>query len=336
MSPEPATIDFGTLRIGNAQPATGLVFRNTGTTTTGALSVRLTGSHAFDFMITNDACAGARLVPDQACTVIAVFAPHSSGAKSAALEVRDLYGTFSSAALAGTAEQVSLQFSRSAFVFGDLFVGGSEELVVSVTNAGDATSRPLGLALEECDGYYDEICTPASNYSLGATTCAGVALSPGANCTVAVVYNPQESGYHSGYLVVEENGVTVTMGLAGTSATTEFDVAPGSLTFPATQVGASSIVQVVTLTNSGPHPSEPVTLTVQVCSYYECGISPHFELGANSCAGAPLPADASCTIPVIFRPQTVGYHVAQLWITGADSPYGIDFASLAGQAVAGP
>ena len=87
------------------------------------------------------------------------------------------------------------------------------------------------------------------------------------------------------------------------------------LAFASTNVGATSVEQVATLTNSG---NAPLIISSRVLG----GVNPgDFVLGATTC-GATLAAGASCTTSIGFRPTAAGSRAATFVVTddATDSP----------------
>src|SRR5439155_14251392 len=83
-----------------------------------------------------------------------------------------------------------------------------------------------------------------------------------------------------------------------------------SLRFGLQLVGTTSTAQTVTLTNSG-----PITLTIS-------SIAASGDFLQNNTCGSSLPAGASCTIKVAFRPSAKGFRTGSVTITdnAVDSP----------------
>jgi hypothetical protein len=133
------------------------------------------------------------------------------------------------------------------------------------------------------------------DFAVAANTC-GPTLGPGVGCTVAIGFTPTASGTRTGSLtVVDDLGTqSATLSGVGTSPATD-TLSPLSLSFSAQQLGTTSGVQQVTLTNVG-----DVALTL---------ISAQITTGdfsvVNGC-GNSLNARSSCSIGVVFQPRSVG------------------------------
>jgi hypothetical protein len=99
----PTPHDFGSTQTGTPTGATQFVVTNAGPGTSGTFATTLTGANASEFQVTADTCDGQALAGSATCAVSVRFAPASSGAKSATLNVTGAPGGTSSAALTGTA-----------------------------------------------------------------------------------------------------------------------------------------------------------------------------------------------------------------------------------------
>jgi len=140
-------------------------------------------------------------------------------------------------------------------------------------------------------------------------TCPAV-LGVGLSCTINVTFKPADTGTRQATLSIADNapGSPQTVALSGNGVPPVPGVTliPGSLPFPDTAVGDSSVPKIVTLTNSG----------LAVLSFSGTGIS---VTGSNAAdfseshdCGATLAASASCTITVTFKPTGTASRTATL------------------------
>jgi hypothetical protein len=107
----PASLDFGSRRIGAAGAAKTLVLSNSGTGTAAISSVAITGANAGDFAQTND--CGATIAPGASCTISVSFVAKAVGARSAALVVTDsAAGSPRAVALSGTGAKAGVEGRR--------------------------------------------------------------------------------------------------------------------------------------------------------------------------------------------------------------------------------
>jgi hypothetical protein len=100
----PASLDFGTRRLGTQSAAQAVVITNSGTADLNVAKVALTGADASDFSAQNT-CVGVAIAPGNTCTVNVLFAPQQvTGPKTAAVEITDdATGSPRTVALSGTA-----------------------------------------------------------------------------------------------------------------------------------------------------------------------------------------------------------------------------------------
>ena len=129
-------------------------------------------------------------------------------------------------------------------------------------------------------------------------TCVSSTIAVGASCVVQVNFLPSATGSRSGVLTVYGNvsGGQVTAALSGTATPGGAIVlSPLSAVFPDTNVGATSAVQNITVSNTG---SATVTLQTPV-------VTGDFAITANTC-GTTLPAGVGCTVSVVFQPVASG------------------------------
>jgi hypothetical protein len=100
----PASLDFGSRRLGTQSAAQAVVITNTGTADLNVGKVALTGVDASDFSAQNT-CVGVAVAPGNTCTINVLFAPQQvTGPKTANVEITDdAAGSPRTVALTGTA-----------------------------------------------------------------------------------------------------------------------------------------------------------------------------------------------------------------------------------------
>ena len=184
---------------------------------------------------------------------------------------------------------------------------------VSVTNSGTVA---LIIAQITTSGDFSE-----------TDNCVGAigGIAPNASCTMNVVFLPSATGARTGSLIVYGNvaGGQGSAQLSGTGAPpAAVMLNPVSVTFPATNVGATSAAQNITISNTG-----GVTATLQTPQ-----ISGDFAITANTC-GATLAPNTGCTVSIAFTPAASGSRNGAFSITGSA---GTQTASLTGVGQAQP
>ncbi|HEY4380311.1 MAG TPA: choice-of-anchor D domain-containing protein, partial [Acidobacteriaceae bacterium] len=148
--------------------------------------------------------------------------------------------------------------------------------------------------------------------------CAG-AIAVGAGCAVQVKFLPAAVGARSGMLTVYGNvaGGQATAKLSGTGAPAAAIILdPISVAYSATNVGAVSAAQNITVSNTG-----GVTATLQTPV-----VTGDFTIMANTC-GATLAAGVGCTVSVAFQPTASGTRTGSFSLTDST---GIQTTSLTG------
>jgi hypothetical protein len=176
---------------------------------------------------------------------------------------------------------------------------------ISVTNSGTASLTVTQVAVS---GDFNE-----------TDTCVGTPVAPGATCTVQVEFLPTATGTRAGVLTVYGNvaGGQATAVLTGVGTPAAAIVLnPIALTFPSTNVGATSAAQDITISNTG-------TVTVTLGNPAVTG---DFTLTANTC-GPALGPNVGCTVAIAFGPSASGTRTGSLTITDS---VGTQTASLTG------
>ena len=156
-----------------------------------------------------------------------------------------------------------------------------------------------------------------------STTCSSAnPIAPGGSCTVTVQFLPTTTGTRTGVLTIYGNvpGGQTTANLTGTGAPPAAVVLdPVLVTFPQTNVGATSTAQNITVSNTG---GLAATLGTPA-------VTGDFLITANTC-GVTLAPDTGCTLAIAFQPTASGIRTGTLTISGSA---GTQTASLTGTSV---
>ena len=183
----------------------------------------------------------------------------------------------------------------------------SQPVTITITNTGNAV---LNVSSVVTTGDFAE-----------TDSCVGTPVVQNANCSVQVTFLPTVAGARTGLLTVYANvaGGQATAGLSGTGTPAATIVlTPTALPFAATNVGATSIPEAITISNTG---GTAATLQTPV-------ITGDFSIAANSC-GSTLAPSTGCTLSIVFAPTASGARTGTLTIT--DSA-GTQVATLSGTA----
>ncbi|QHS50604.1 choice-of-anchor D domain-containing protein [Edaphobacter sp. 12200R-103] len=144
-------------------------------------------------------------------------------------------------------------------------------------------------------------------------------LAPGTFCTASVTVKPVSAGAPSGSYdigVVYGSGSRVDVYPNFTPNPVDGPLlfsADRSLQYGNVQLGTTSLIRTVTITNSGTAP-----VTVDVPSFSGDGAS-SFTVAANTCAGIALASQASCVIGVSFEPLQAGRLAVPMLLSGGGS-----------------
>ncbi|HEY8714512.1 MAG TPA: choice-of-anchor D domain-containing protein [Candidatus Acidoferrum sp.] len=191
---------------------------------------------------------------------------------------------------------------------------------VTIKNGGSGTLHITTLTLAG---------TNPGDFALVANTCNGAAVTVNASCTVGVTFTPTGTGARQANLEVTDDAADSPQTLAltgnGLAATTPgVSIAPASpVMFPSTTQGATSAPATITVTNSGTATLNISTVTISGTNATD------FAATANSCNGAAVGVNATCTLMVTFTPGGVGVRQATLQVSD-NAPGSPQSATLTG------
>ena len=183
----------------------------------------------------------------------------------------------------------------------------SQSVTISITNTGTAI---LNVSSVVTTGDFAE-----------TDTCLGTPVLQNGNCLVQVTFLPTAAGSRSGLLKVYANiaGGQATASLSGTGTPAAAIVlTPTTLAYTATNVGATSIAQAITVSNTG---GTLATLQTPI-------ITGDFSITANSCSTSLAPS-TGCTLSIVFTPTASGARTGTLTINDSG---GTQVATLSGPA----
>ncbi|MBV9258024.1 MAG: choice-of-anchor D domain-containing protein, partial [Ktedonobacteraceae bacterium] len=186
---------------------------------------------------------------------------------------------------------------------------------VTLTNSGQATLNISNIALSG---------TNAGDFA--QTNNCGSTLAAGASCTINITFTPGAAGTRSAGLIVTDNASNSpqTLALTGTGVILAPSVTlnPGSVSFGNQNVGTTSVVNKIALTNSG-------TAALNISKIALSGTNGSDFAQTNNC-GSTLAATASCTISVTFTPAAAGNRTANLVLTdnAASSPQTLTLSGI--------
>jgi len=225
----------------------------------------------------------ATILPKAGCAIVARFLPTSDGPYSSGFTLTSQNGGNLPITITGGVAKVEL--SPSPVVFPQTLVGQTApDQYVTVTNRGE-----VALAI-------DGVSVADEMYRFGQSNNCGSPLAPGGSCTVTVRYAPYQTGEQGAVLAVAALGeVIATTSITGSGYSPRLTLSNESLTFPKTNVGATSPVLSVIVLNE-----TDIEVAIKGISLAD---NPE-EFGQTNNCKAPLAPGGSCTISAQMKPRT--------------------------------
>ena len=190
-----------------------------------------------------------------------------------------------------------LSVSPKSLTFANQLVGTSSATQpITITNNGTAATT-ISVA-------------PSGDFTQTNTCPASPAtLAVGANCTVNVAFKPTAAGVRDGAVTVTHKlaGSPQSVVLSGTAVAPIVTLGGNSISFGNQNVGTTSSVQMVSLTNTG-------TAALTIASISITGANAGDFAQTNTCGGSVAPS-ANCSISVTFKPTATGNRSASVTIT---------------------
>ncbi len=265
----------------------------------GTTSLLISGISASGNFAQTNTCGGS-LAPAAMCTISVTFTPPGAGSYSGSITITDsALGSPQQIALSGTGTGVPVAvLAPGTLTFGNQPINTSSQpqtIVLSNTGAGPLTISSI---------------TVGTSYAISST--CGSSLGAGANCTISVTFQPNNTGAHSASVVVADNsaGGTQSSSLTGTGTAAVLSFSPTYLLFSSQAVGTSSSSRVVNLTNTT---GAPLTIT---------SITSSGDYSQTNNCPATLSPGAGCGIHATFSPTATGTRPGTIVVAdnAADSP----------------
>jgi hypothetical protein len=297
VSLNPDSLDFAASDIGSTGSPQTVLLRNMGSAALAISSITAAGDFA-----ESDNC-GVSVQAAGNCSVSVTFSPTAAGLRNGTIQISDsAQGSPHVIALSGFANGATATFSPTSVTFPTTPVGSSSAAQsVSLSNLGNAT---LNVSNIQVSGDFSQV-----------NTCGAVVA--GSSCTIMVSFLPTAAGNRTGTLVVNDNaaGSFQAIPLSGTGTQAIAILSPAAVTFGPTALGTSSIVQSVTLANSG-------NAVLHVAAVQTTG-----DFSQTNTCGT-VPAGASCVINIMFTPTAAGNRSGTLVV--ADDAFSNPQIPLAG------
>ena len=189
--------------------------------------------------------------------------------------------------------------------FPDIVTGTSTAPIsITVTNTGGATLNVSSVTVTGPN---------ATDFAIASNNCTAVTVN--GTCTVSITFTPSGTGERQANLQFTDDASSSPqiLALSGNGlapATPGVTVVPSSpIMLPNTTQGATSAPVVVTVTNSGNANLNVTAVTLTGAN------SGDFALASNTCKGATVAANATCTVGITFTPGAPGIRQANLQIT---------------------
>jgi Abnormal spindle-like microcephaly-assoc'd, ASPM-SPD-2-Hydin len=275
------SLNFGTNGIGTQSAALVETVTNNQSVSLNISGISITSAEYTE----TDTCQGQPVAPQGTCTISVYFKPSTSGVRPGSLLITDDASTSPhTIALAGTGASSSISVSPTTLAFGSQALSNSTAgQNITVTNSGFSD---VTISSVLASGSYSE-----------TDTCSGTLIKPGQNCNIIVTFTPAVTGSIPGTITITDNaaGSPQLVTLSGSGVVpVSFS---GNLTFPAVNVGSSSVAQTMTMTNNL---NQALNLTFTT--------SGNFSAAGNGTApcGVTIAAKTKCTFGVTFSPTTNG------------------------------
>jgi hypothetical protein len=196
-------------------------------------------------------------------------------------------GVTNTVALTGVGVAQVATVAPTPLAFGNVQVSTTKTLSATLTNTGVG---PFTVATPVFTG------TAAGSYSQSNNCGASVAV--GGTCTINVILTaPATAAATQAAKMAIANANTVTLSGASIAPT---DSVSAITAFASTTRGTSSAVQTVTVTNTS---AGPLNMAATAATITGTNAS-QWTLASNTCNGAILAANATCTIGVQFTPTS--------------------------------
>lgn len=298
----PAALNWVSVPVGGKGAQKAITLTNGNTTAITISSITLTGADLGDFEIFSRTC-GTSLAASASCTASIVFAPTTTGSRTATLDFNDsATGSPQTVALSGTgtAASGSVTASPASLTFASRAVGSASSAQSATLSNGLTT--PVTISSVAISG------TNAADFTISTKTC-GTSLAAATNCTASVVFKPTAAGTRTARLSFTDSATNSpqSVALTGTGAATggSASVSPSSINWVSVAVGKGGAPKAATLTNNG-------TTAIAISGITLTGANPgDYQISSKTC-GTSLAGSASCTATIVFAPTATGVRTATL------------------------
>jgi hypothetical protein len=297
----PASLTFSPQNVGTASAPQTVTVTNTGTTSFTVSTVTIGGTNASDFATSADTCTGATVTPNGTCAVSVTSTPSVLGNRSGSLIFTDnASDSPQTVSLTGVATAPVAGVSNPSLTFSNQSLGttsGSQPIIL--TNTGNAALT---------------ITSIVTSANFGQTDNCGGSVAASDSCRIDVTFAPTAAGTLTGTLTITDNsngvaGSTQTVTLSGTGTGPAMSLSAPGLILGSQSLSMPSAAQAETVTNIG-----TANLTISTVTIGGTNAS-DFAKSADTCTGATVTPNGTCTVSVTFTPSAVGSRSASLIFT---------------------
>jgi hypothetical protein len=223
LSPDPASLAFGSLDIDDAGSTLSTTITNTGSEPVILNGLTLGGDDPGQFARITDepgGCTTTTTLPaGEACDVRVQFDPSTTGAKSATLTI-DSDAPSMSIALTGMGTQTELTGDPATLAFSsrDIDNGASDSQTSTITNSGSEPVTLSGLTLGGTDpGQFERLTGQAGDCTTTTT------LTAGQTCTIRLRFDPSSIAAKTATLTITSSAAPISVALTGTGTQVDSD-----------------------------------------------------------------------------------------------------------------
>ncbi len=300
----PGELNFGDQISGTTSTPQTVTYQRVNPGNVTISSVAIVGADPSDFEIDSQNCSDRTLANGGTCTVTVSFTPQAVGSRQATLAITD-DGTGSPRLIpltgSGTPQAPLICLGQSgSLVFGSTAVGTTNSVpqTITLTNCGTA-------ALVVSNVFFR---THASNDFSVVQNCTNTVIASSGTCSLSVTFAPTAAGARSTILdIVNSSAISpVEIAVTGTGfiPAPAFCTGAGPLNFGNVDVGTTSSVQSVTITNCG-----TASLTISNVTVTGANAGDFVNL---SSACTTVPTGGTCVVGLQFAPTVGGTRSANL------------------------
>lgn len=300
-------INFGNQTVNLQSASQNVTMTNIGSGSMTVSGAAIGGANPGDFLETADACTGAVLAPSGSCIVSVAMKATTTGSRTATLTfTHSATGSPTSVPLSGVGVLPEINLSTTALSFGSINIGQtSGNQTMQIQNLG-LGSLVLGTITK----------SGANPGDFNVSGCSGATVAAGSSCVLTVSFSPTATGGRSATINIPSNDTDeplVTVSLSGTGILAPVvSLSRTSIPFGSIELGTTSGVQTVTVTNTGG--SNLLISNVTITGTFAANFS------RSGCIGVTVAPGGSCTISTTFTPGALGSHTANLQILTNANP----------------